>query len=63
MVLHVYSITAVVCVFFTSGHHHRTESLARRASIMSMIRTFTIDILDTVDVLDVLYDTEEENKV
>jgi len=58
-----YSLTAVVCVLFTSGHHHRNESLVRRATIMTLVKTFMIDILDNVDLLDSLYDAGTENKV
>ncbi|XP_067949164.1 uncharacterized protein [Watersipora subatra] len=53
--------TAIICIFFTWGHHHNHESLARRASIMSLVKLFTIDVLDTVDILDVLLIIEENH--
>jgi len=53
----IYSITAIISVLFTIGHHHHHESLARRAAILALAKMFTIDILDTVDILDVLFNT------
>lgn len=52
-----------MCVLFTVAHHHNHESLARRAAIIGLVKTFTIDLLDTVDILDVLFDTAKENPV
>lgn len=57
------SLSAIVCVFFTVGHHHNHESLARRAAIIALIKNFTIDLLDTVDILEVLFETEEDHEV
>lgn len=58
-----YSASAIVCVFFTVAHHHNHESLARRAAIIGLVKAFTIDLLDTADILDVLFDTAKENPV
>ncbi|KAF6031258.1 hypothetical protein EB796_010494 [Bugula neritina] len=54
--------TALICVMFTIGHHHNKESLARRASILSLARNFTIDLLDTVEILNVLFEIAKEHK-
>ncbi|XP_067949916.1 uncharacterized protein [Watersipora subatra] len=53
--------TALICIFFTWGHHHHQESLTRRASILSLVKLFTIDVLDTVDILDVLFNMSEHH--
>lgn len=58
-----YSITAITCIFFTVGHHHNHESLARRAAILLLVKTFTLDLLDTIDVLDVLFETAVKHEV
>ena len=54
-----YSMTALVSAFFTVGHHHNYESLARRAAIITLVKYFTIDVLDTVDILEILFETNE----
>lgn len=56
-------MTAIICVFYTVGQHHNHESVARRAAIISLIKTFTIDLLDTVDILEVLFETAEGHEV
>lgn len=58
-----FSITAITCIFFTAGHHHNRESLARRAAILILIKTFTLDLLDTIDLLDVLFETAIKHEV
>ena len=52
-------MTALVSAFFTVGHHHNYESLARRAAIITLVKYFTIDVLDTVDILEILFETNE----
>ncbi|XP_067949920.1 uncharacterized protein [Watersipora subatra] len=53
--------SALICIFFTWSHHHNHESLARRASILSLVKLFTIDVLDTVDILDILFEIAESS--